>query len=251
MLVKRVLLVAGVIILALSSKGMAETAYDIIQKSEDLIRAKSSISEMTMQVVKPDWSRTVSMKAWALEPDYSLILITKPAKEKGMVTLKRFKEVWNYIPKIRKLIKIPPSMMMQSWMGSDFTNDDLVKESSITTDYDQKIIGEETLEGYDCYKIELIPKPDVGVVWGKIITWISKDGYLQLKSSFYDEDGFLVKYMRGSDIREIGGRVIPARIEMIPEDKPGHKTVIEYHDIEFNPTIEASFFSERNMKRVR
>ncbi len=241
----------GLIGLVFASYCWAESARDIVQKADQLMRANSSISEMTMTVIKPDWSRTVEMKAWALEPDYSLILITKPAKEKGMVTLKRFSEVWNFIPTIQKVIKIPPSMMLQSWMGSDFTNDDLVKESSLVSDYEHQLLGEETLKGYDCYQIKLTPKQDAGVVWGKIEIWISKKGYLELKTNFYDEDGILVKSLIGSDIRELGGRTIPTRLEMIPEDKPNQKTVIQYEQIEFNPKIDPAFFSERNMKRVR
>ena len=118
------------------------------------------------------------MKVWSLEPEYALVYITEPAKEKGMVTLKMDKEVWNWVPNIQRIIKIPPSMMLQSWMGSDFTNDDLVRQSSIVEDYNHKIISEEEYQGYDCYKIEMVPKPDAGVVWGKIITWISKKEYL-------------------------------------------------------------------------
>lgn len=230
---------------------MAETAKEIVQKADELTRANSSISDLSMTVQKPDWSRTMRIKAWALEPDYSLILITEPAKDKGIVTLKRFKEVWNFIPAVQKIIKIPPSMMLQSWMGSDFTNDDLVRESSMVRDYEHSLLGAETLAGYECYKIEMLPKPEAGVVWGKIIVWITKGGYLQLKSDFYDEDGILVKYMIGSNIRELGGRVIPTHVEMIPNDKPGQKTTMDYHMIQFNPKIEASFFSEQSMKRVR
>ena len=142
-------------------------------------------------------------------------------------------------------------MMMQPWMGSDFNNDDLVRESSIIKDYTQSLIGEETIGGYDCYKVLLIPKPDAGVVWGKMIIWIAKKGYLELKTEYYDEDGNLVKYMTGSQVKEMGGRTIPSYWEMIPVDKPGEKTVLEYKSMEFNFDISPSFFSEQNMKRVR
>jgi len=229
----------------------AETAREIVQRADQLVRADSSIAEMSMTVQKPDWSRTIRMKAWALEPDFSLILITEPARDKGTVTLKRYREVWNFIPTIQKIIKIPPSMMLQSWMGSDFTNDDLVRESSMVNDYEHRLLGEAVLDGRACHQIEMIPKPEAGVVWGKIVIWITKSGYLQLRSDFYDEDGTPVKHMIGSEIRELGGRVIPTHIEMIPDGKPGQKTTIDYHQIQFNPRLEASFFSERNMKRLR
>jgi outer membrane lipoprotein-sorting protein len=229
----------------------AQDAREIVRKADELIRASSSYAEMSMQVVKPDWSREMKMKIWSLEPEYALVLITEPAKDKGTVTLKRDKEVWNWIPSVHRVIKIPPSMMLQAWMGSDFTNDDLVRQSSIVKDYEHSIIGEESYAGYDCYKIQMMPKPEAGVVWGKIITWISKDGYLQLRADYYDEDGTLIKSMLGSKVQKMGGRIIPAHWEMIPTDQPGQKTVMEYLSIEFNIKVDESFFSLQNMKQVR
>jgi len=228
----------------------AQNAKEIVRKANQLIRAKSSFSELTMEVIKPDWSRKMRMKAWALEPDYALILVTQPAKDKGAVTLKRKKEVWNWIPSIRRTIKIPPSMMLQGWMGSDFTNDDLVRQSSIVEDYTHSILGQEKYEGYACYKIRLLPKPEAGVVWGKIISWISKKGFMELRADYYDEDSLLVKSMIGSNVKKMGGRTIPTHWEMVPHDKPGQKTVMDYHAIKFNLNLKPSFFSLKNMKRI-
>jgi len=230
---------------------IAESAKDIVQKANELIRANSSYNEVTMKIVKPDWSRELEMKIWSMEPKYSLVLISKPAKDKGVVFLKRKKEVWNWVPTISKVIKIPPSMMLQSWMGSDFNNDDLVRQSSIVEDYEHEIIAEEERDGYECYKIQLNPKPEAGVVWGKILTWITKKGYIQLQSDYYDEDDFLIKSMIGTDIQSMGGRTIPTHWEMIPLDKPGQKTIMDYKKIEFNIKTKASFFSQKNMKRIR
>ena len=238
-------------ILLFTTISYSQDAKEIIKKSDELIKSKSSYAEVSMTIVKTDWSRTIGMKMWALEPDYAIIYITEPARDKGTVTLKRKKEVWNWIPTAQKVIKIPPSMMLQSWMGSDFTNDDLVKESSLINDYTHTIIGEENFNEYDCYKIESIPKPDAGVVWGRLLTWISKEEFFQLKVEFYDEDDFIVKSYLGSDIKELGGRTIPAHWEMVPVDRPGEKTVFNYHEIEFNYNVNESFFSEQNMKRVR
>ena len=142
-------------------------------------------------------------------------------------------------------------MMLQSWMGSDFTNDDLVKESSMVNDYTHSIVGEENFSGYDCYIIESVPKPDAGVVWGKLLIWIAKKELFQLKVEFYDEDKFLVKTYLGNNVKEMGGRNIPTYWEMIPDDRPGEMTVFVYNKIEFNYNVSESFFSERNMKRVR
>lgn len=229
----------------------SQDAKEIVKKADELMRSTSSYSEMKMTIEKPDWSRSMSMKIWALEPDYALIFITEPARDKGNVTLKRKNEVWNWLPTAQKVIKIPPSMMLQSWMGSDFTNDDLVRQSSIVNDYNHSIIGEEKVGGYDCYKIQMIPKPEAGVVWGKIFTWISKKSYLQMKSDYYDEDGILVKSFVGSREKKMGGRNILTYWEMIPVDKPNTKTVMEYTNIQFNYKVNESYFSEQNMKRVR
>ena len=233
------------------STSYSQDAKEIVQKADELMRANSSYSELKMQIVKPDWSRTMGMKAWALEPDYTLIYITEPARDKGSVTLKRKNEVWNWLPSAQKVIKIPPSMMLQSWMGSDFTNDDLVRQSSIVEDYNHSLLGEEKLNNYDCYKIEMIPKPEAGVVWGKVISWIVKEKYLQLKTDYYDEDGTLVKSFNGSNEVKMDDRIIFSHWEMVPYDKPGNKTILDYKKIDFNINIDESFFSEQNMKRVR
>jgi len=228
----------------------AQEAREIVQRANDLMRGKSSYAEIVMTIVKPNWSRTVAMKTWALEPDLALVDITEPARDKGTVTLKRKNEVWNWLPSVQKVIKIPPSMMLQSWMGSDFTNDDLVRASSIVDDYTHTVLGEENLAGYDCYKIQLIPKPEAGVVWGKILLWISKDGLMELQTEYYDEDGVLMRAMLGSNPQKFGGRTLPAHWEMIPQDKPGDKTIMEYRTMQFDLDLDPDFFSLQNMKRV-
>ncbi len=229
----------------------SQSAYEIVKKSQDVLYSKSSYTEMSMTIVKPKWQRKMSMKVWALEPDYALIYITEPARDRGTVTLKRKNEIWNWLPSVQKIIKIPPSMMNQSWMGSDFTNDDLVRASSYLDDYTHRLIGEENLNGYDCYKIESIPKPNVGVVWGKVVSYISKDGFMLLKTEFYDEENQLIKIFTGSNIKKFGDRKIPTHWEMIPVDKPGNKTILDYNRIEFDINIDESFFSQQNMTRVR
>jgi len=226
------------------------SAKKIVASANELMRGESTFSEVSMSVVKPDWSRSFSMKIWALEPEFSLIYIISPARDKGTVTLKRQTEVWNWLPTVRKIIKIPPSMMMQSWMGSDFTNDDLVRESSILDDYTHTLVGEESYAGYECYLIEMIPKPEAAVVWGKLRMWISKKKFLQLKTEYYDEDAILVKAFFGSKVKYMDNREIPTHWEMIPSGKPGNKTILEYSSIKFNVKIEQNFFSQQNMKRV-
>ncbi|MGB5428725.1 outer membrane lipoprotein-sorting protein [Eudoraea sp.] len=204
-----------------------------------------------MKIVRPDWSREISMKGWSLGTDFSLILITAPARDQGTAFLKRDKELWNWQPTIDRVIKLPPSMMTQSWMGSDFTNDDLVKESSIVNDYDHFIRGDTTITAREAWKIELVPKEGAPVVWGRILIYVSKDDYIELLIKYYDEDEFLINTMILSDIREMGGRVIPARMDMIPAENPEHRTVIHYNDIQFDIGINEDFFSIQKMKRIR
>ena len=142
-------------------------------------------------------------------------------------------------------------MMMQSWMGSDFTNDDLVRESSLIKDYQKKLLGEEKIGGYNCYKVELIPNDDAPVVWGKIIMWVSKNEYHWLKAEYYDEDGNLVNTEIMSEVKMMDDREMPTRLEMIPADKPGQKTIMIFEKMKFDIKIDESFFSQQNMKKVK
>jgi outer membrane lipoprotein-sorting protein len=230
----------------------SQDAREIIKKADEKMQGEeTSQSTMTMTIVRPTWQRVITFKSWTMGRDYSLALVTAPAKEKGQTFLKRETEMWNWNPTINRLIKLPPSMMSQGWMGSDFSNDDLLKESSIVVDYTHKIVGEDEIDGWNCYKIELIPHEDAAVVWGKIFKWISKEEYLQMKSEYYDEDNYLIKTELAYDINTMDGRLIPSRFELIPEDEEGHKTIVVMDEIKFNKPISEGFFSQQNMKRVR
>lgn len=227
------------------------SAKEIVQKADDKMRGISSLGEMKMTLVRPTWKREMSMKMWSLGDDYSLIIVTAPARDKGTAFLKRDKEIWNWQPTIERTIKLPPSMMSQSWMGSDFTNDDLVRESSTVDDYAHKLLGSEKIDGRDCYKIELLPKEEAAVVWGRVIVWIDKKDFMQMKVEFYDEDDYLVNTMLGKEVKTLGGKLLPSVLEVIPADKPNQKTVIEYIALEFDKPIKESFFSVQNMKKVK
>lgn len=229
-----------------------QDATEIIRKADEKWNGeKSSESQMTMTIVRPTWERTLEFKNWTKGNDNALTLITAPAKERGQAFLKRGTEMWNWMPSISRMIKLPPSMMADGWMGSDYTNDDILKESSIVVDFSHIIIGEEKVDDMNCWKIELVPNEDAAVVWGKIVKWISKDDYLQMKSEYYDEDGFLVKTELSYDVKEMDGRKIPTRIEIIPADKKNQKTVVVINSMKFNAPIDDAFFSQQNMKRVR
>ena len=228
------------------------SAKEILKNAEDNWQGEeSSVGNMTMKIVRENWDRTITMKNWIKGRDYALTLIQSPAKEKGQTFLKRDNEMWHWMPHINRMIKIPPSMMSQGWMGSDYTNDDILKESSIVVDYTHKSLGEEEVSGYNCYKIELTPKEDAAVVWGKVIKWISKEDYMQMKSEYYDEYGDLVRTEIASEVKYMDDRNIPTRIEVIPENKENQKTVIIVDNMKFNQNIPDNFFSQQNMKRVR
>lgn len=228
------------------------TAKEIIEKADNKFYGEeSAVSVMKMTIVRPTWERTVEFKSWNEGTDKSLTLITAPASEKGQTFLKRGNEMWSWNPSISRLIKLPPSMMSQGWMGSDYTNDDILQESSMVNDYTHEIVGEETIDGRDCYKINMVAKEEAAVIWGHQVRWIDKDDFLFLKAELYDADGYLVRTETGSHIMEMDGRMIPTRLELIPEEEEGNKTILLIGDIEFNVSIPDQFFSQQNMKRIR
>ncbi len=237
--------------LLLSGQG-GLTAKEIIKKADDKFNGEESgISVMSMTIVRPTWKRTVEFKGWNKGTEKSLTLITAPPGEKGQTFLKRGNEMWSWNPTISRLIKLPPSMMSQGWMGSDYTNDDILKESSIVNDYSHEIVGEELIEGRSCYKIEMVAHDDAAVIWGSQLRWIDKKDYLFLKAELYDEDGYLIRTELGREIKTMDGRLITTRLELIPEEEEGQKTIIQIKMIEFNSPIDDNFFSQQNMKRVR
>ncbi|HWB23961.1 MAG TPA: outer membrane lipoprotein-sorting protein [Chitinophagaceae bacterium] len=239
-----------VCLFAMNGYSQQENATDIVRKANDLMNGASSQSTATMTITRPTWTRTVGMKTWSLGSDYYMILITAPAQDKGQVFLKRQTEMWNWMPSISRIIRIPPSMMGQNWMGSDFTNNDLVKANSIVDDYTHTILGSEVVEGFDCYKIQLIPKTNAAVVWDKIVVWIAKGKYYMLKAEYYNEDGQLVNREIQSDIKRFGDRDLPSKLVMTPVSEPGKQTTILFQQLAFNMPMKQEFFSQQNMKSL-
>ncbi len=228
-----------------------QDAAAIVKKADEKSRGNTSSGTITIQIVRPSWSREMKIRSWSKGSDLALILVITPVKDKGVVFLKRKKEVWNWIPSIERTIKLPPSMMSQSWMGTDFTNDDLVKEASIVEDYNHSILGDTIIEGRSCYKIRLLPKPEAAVVWGKLILCIDKKDFMMLHVEYFDEEEALINIMNASEIKMLGGRMLPSRLEMIPMDKKGNKTVLIYNALEFDKPVSDDFFTTQNMNRVR
>ena len=232
--------------------GQQLTAREIVKKTDDKFNGEmSGYSVMSMTIVRPTWERTIEFKSWAMENEYALTLITAPAREKGQTFMKRGSEMWSWNPAINRLIKLPPSMMSQGWMGSDYTNDDILRESSVVDDYTHTIEGEEEIDGRQCWKIKLTAREDAEVLWGSQLWWVDKNEFITLKAELYDEDGYLVRTERGTDLKTMDGRFIPTTLELEQADKEGNKTIVKILEIKFNITIQESFFSQQNMKTVR
>lgn len=227
-----------------------QSATAIVQKADEKLRGNTSQVELTITTIRPAWSRSMDVKAWIKGSNYSLLLIQSPAKDKGIAFLKRNKEVWNWMPSLERTIKLPPSMMSQSWMGTDFTNDDLVKESSVVNDYVHSFAGDTLISDRECYIIRMVPKPEAAVVWGQLLVCIDKKDFLELNIRFYDEEGRLVNIMNAYDIRIMDNRMIPTRFEMIPVDKKNQKTEMIYRSIKFNRPMDDGFFTTEKMKTV-
>ncbi len=218
---------------------------------EDNMRGGSSYTEMTMQTVRPRFTREIGIRSWSLGDNYSFILITAPARDRGTAFLKRGNEIWNYVPSIDRTVKMPPSMMSQSWMGSDFSNDDLVRGISIVDDFTHKMLPGQTIDGIACFVIELTPKPNVPIVYDKIIYWISQRHYLPVRIENYDEFGELANTVNFRDIKQMGGREIPTVTEIVPADRPGHKTVLTTHAADYGIRLSEDFFSLQNLSKAR
>lgn len=218
-------------------------AAALLKKMDELFRSKSSVSTMKMEIITPNWQRTLEMQSWTIGMDDTFIRVLSPRKDRGVATLKKNQDMWNYFPKINKVIKVPPSMMMGSWMGSDFTNDDLVREVSLVEEYQvAKQVEDEN------YRLTLIPKKDTVTVWGKIEFVVNQHTLLPLEQNYYNEKGDKVRTMLFSDIRDFNGKKMPAIMTMIPLNKTGHKTIIEYVEAEFDIDIGDNVFTLRNLQ---
>jgi outer membrane lipoprotein-sorting protein len=222
----------------------ADRAREIIDEVEQLYRGESSEATITMKVETPHYERTMTMTGQSLGRELAFFRILSPKKDRGIATLKRDTEMWNYFPKINKVIKVPPSMMMGSWMGSDFTNDDLVKETQLIDAYDITLDEDETH-----YYFTLTPSEQTVTVWGKIEYVVSRSPLLPVSQSFFDDDGEKVRVMTFGEPKDFEGKLMPSVLEMKPLNKEGHRTLVIYEDITFDkPEITEKIFSLRNLK---
>lgn len=244
----------GLVFLLLSLQPIPAAAIEVdelIRHIDRLWRGETSQASMTMQVKTLRYERTMTMEAWSRGKDYSLVVIRQPVKDRDIATLKVEANIWNYLPKINRVTKIPSSMMSGSWMGSHFTNDDLIKESTFEDDYSSEITFEGLRDDVLIYEITSLPKEDAAVVWGKVVMQLEQTALVPIRALYYDEDGVLIRTLRFDQAREIGERIVPMRLSLTLQQKPDESTVIVYNDIAFGIPLEESFFSLQNLQRRR
>ncbi|MBX3646342.1 MAG: outer membrane lipoprotein-sorting protein [Rhodocyclaceae bacterium] len=239
----------GLLQFASTAQAQQPTGREILDRVETLLWGHSLQGEYEMSIKTPGWQRTLDLRVWMERPGRSFVRILSPAKEAGIGSLRIGEEMWNYLPKIERTIRIPPSMMLQPWMGSDFTNDDLVKESSILDDYTHRVLGVAMIDGEEAYQVEAIPKPQAAVVWGRVLFIVRKRDFMPLKQEFFSERGEQVRVLSFSDVRKMGGRSLPTLWEMRPTSKPGNVTTLRLKDVLFDVALDASIFSQRRLQR--
>ena len=222
----------------------------IVRGSIDHWRGLSSYTEMTMVIHRPDWERSMTMRAWTKGDKQTLVRVVEPKKDRGNGTLTDDKSMWSYSPKVNRVIKVPSSMMGQSWMGSDFSNKDIAKADDIVDEYQHSILKTEEIDGVTVYDIRSIPNEDAAVVWGSEVMRIREDHVL-LQHSFYDQDGELVKSLETLEIVEMSGRVIAKRQRMNKADEPGEWTEIQVNDVEYEVELKDSLFTLSNLRNPR
>jgi len=227
----------------------AERARRILRTVDDLWRGRSSHGILAMQVKTAHYTRSMRLEGWSKGKDQSLIRIILPLKEKDTATLKSGTSIYTYLPQTDRTIRLTSGMMMGSWMGSHFTNDDLVKESRLEDDYDPTISFEGERDGQSVLEFTLMPKPRAAVVWGKVIITVRAADYIPLNSVYYDEDMTIARTMTFSKIREMGGRKFPAVLHVVPADKPEEYTELVYEEMQFDLKIDDAFFSLAQLRR--
>ncbi len=226
----------------------AQKAFRILDQVDDLWRGSSSHTILSMRVQTEHYTRSMQMEAWSKGKDQSLVRILMPLKEKDTATLKSGNNIYTYLPRTDRTIRLTSGMMLGSWMGSHFTNDDLVKESRMSEDYAAALTFEGEREGEAIIELTLNPRPDAAVVWGKIIVTVRQEDFIPVQSIYFDEDGAVVRTMIFSNTKMMGGRLVPAVLRLNPIDKPDEYTELVYEKMTFDQPLDESFFSLSNLR---
>lgn len=246
------LLAAGLLLLAAAASAAEPDIHELIDKANKALRGDSSRGRLVMTIETPEWKRSLEVEGWNKDRNMAFIVIRSPAKERGETTLRRRNEMWVWLPKVERVIKIPPTMMHSAWQGSDFTYEDIVKADSIVKDYTHKLLSTRKEEGRTVYHIEADPKPDAPVVWGKVITDVAlydDQSVVGLREEDYSERGELIRTITLSDIKMMGGRRVPSRLECAPAGKKGQRTILQYKELEFDLPLSDDFFSYQRLQK--
>ena len=227
-----------------------EDPKTLIQAAMDHWRGKTSYTEMTMTIHRPEWERSMSMRGWSEGDKTSLVRVTAPQKDKDNGTLMKDDQMWTFSPKVNRVIKVPSSMMSQSWMGSDFSNKDISKSTDIIENYDHTLLETREEDGHTVYVIESIPHEEAAVVWGKEVTVI-RDDFVMLEQQFWDQDSVLVKTFTTTEIKELGGRPVATIMRMQDVDKPLEWTEISVSDAQFDIDLPPNLFTLSNLRNPR
>ena len=242
----------SLLLLVIPALGIAEEldGKTIVRDAINHWRGLSSYTEMTMVIHRPDWERSMTMSAWTKGDKQTLVRVIEPKKDRGNGTLTDDKSMWSYSPKVNRIIKVPSSMMGQSWMGSDFSNKDIAKADDIVDEYEHSILKIEEIDDVTIYDIQSIPNEDAAVVWGSELMRIRED-HVVLQHSFYDQDGELVKSLKTMEIAEMGGRVIAQRQRMNKADEPDEWTEIQVNEVQYEVDLKDSLFTLSNLRNPR
>ncbi len=226
-----------------------KTVLEILKDVQDRLQGKSFYALLKMKIIRPRWTRTLKMKSWSRGIDYSFVRILSPQRERGIASLQRGKNLWNYLPRAAMIVRVPESMMFSSWMGSDFNNDDMIGVSSIVRDYNHSLLKITTKNGVKQIGILLTPKPNAAVVWGKLVIWVRYKDFQPLKEEYFNEKGKLVRYMELEKHKMMDGRLFPTLIRMRTIAKPKYITELHYLSVKFHKKIPKRIFTLRNLKR--
>jgi outer membrane lipoprotein-sorting protein len=252
--VKNALAALLLLLAAASARAADMDVKELVDRANKALRGDSSHDKVSMTVETPEWSRTLDVEGWNKERTFAFIVIRAPAKEKGQTTLRRKNEMWLWMPKVERVIKIPPTMMHSAWQGSDFTYEDIVKADSVVKDYDHTLLSKKKEADRTVYHILGVPKPDAPVVWGKVITDValydSDQAVVPLKEEDYSERGELIRTITLSDVKILDGRRVPSRLECVPTAKKGQKTTLVYHDLQFDVPLSDDFFSYQHLQKA-
>ncbi len=224
---------------------------EILRRAEQKLTSSTITSELEITIERPKWTKEMVLKTWGKGSEYAMAYVLSPAKDAGTVYMKSKNEVYNYLPKIKRTVKLPAALMSQNWMGTDLSTDDLVRLSQLTKDYNPVLKSSVTVNGRDCYVIDLMPLPEADVIWGKLRVMIDKKDYIQMKTIFYDEDMEAVNVLISSEIKNLGGKMLATTVVMKPVNKSGFSTTVHYKNITFNKPISSFFFTKENMPKVR